>query len=49
VPGSVAVTVVVFVVVNLPFALLDLTGSPEFLLKYKIQDEKEVPVSIYCY
>lgn len=36
---------VVFVLSNLPFALLDLTGWPSSLLKYKIQEEKAVPVS----
>lgn len=35
---------VVFVLMNIPFAVLDLTGFPAFLLKYKIQDDKKVPV-----
>ena len=35
----------VFASANLFFAVLDLTGKPEFLLKYKMQDEKNVPVS----
>ena len=37
--------VFVFVLVNSFFAFLDLTGKPAFLLKYKIQEAKSVPVS----
>ena len=33
-----------FVIANLFFGILDLTGKPEFLLNYKIQEEKTVPV-----
>ena len=36
---------VVFVLSNVFFAFVDLTGMPAFLLKYKIQEEKSVPVS----
>lgn len=36
----------VFVVANSFFAVLDLTGQPSFLLKYKIQEEKTIPVSL---
>ena len=35
----------VFIVVNSFFAFLDLTGKPEWLVKYKIQEAKTVPVS----
>lgn len=35
-----------FVVANSFFAVLDLTGRPSFLLRYKIQEEKTVPVSV---
>ena len=35
-----------FVLSNLPFAVLDLTGFPASLLKYKIQDEKAIPVRV---
>jgi hypothetical protein len=35
----------VFVLTNSFFAVLDLTGRPSFLLKYKIQEEKTIPVS----
>ena len=38
--------VVIFVLANAFFTVLDLTGKPEFLLKYKIQEDKAVPVSI---
>lgn len=38
--------VLAFLIVNLPFAFLDLTGRPRTLLKYKIQEEKPVPVSV---
>ena len=37
-------TFFVYVVVNFFFAVIDITGKPEFLLKYKIQEEKAVPV-----
>lgn len=42
--GSVAFTAIVFLLVNIPYTVLDLTGFPASLLKYKIQDEKAVPV-----
>ena len=37
---------VIFIACNLFFAVLDLTGKPGFLLKYKIQEEKQIPVRI---
>ena len=37
--------VIAFVACNAFFGVVDLTGKPEFLLKYKIQEEKIVPVS----
>ena len=43
--GSVLAIFVVFVVTNSFLAVLDLTGRPAFLVKYKIQEEKTVPVS----
>ena len=42
--GSLLYTFFVYVVVNFFFAVIDITGKPEFLLKYKIQEEKAVPV-----
>ena len=44
--GSVFVIFVVFVLCNIPFAVLDLTGWPSSLLQYKIQEEKAVPVGL---
>ncbi len=41
------VTNVVFVLVNSFFAFLDLTGRPAFLVKYKIQEAKALPVSTH--
>lgn len=35
----------VFAISNSFFAILDLTGKPEFLIKYKIQEDKNVPVN----
>ena len=34
-----------FVIANIFFMVLDLTGRPEALLQYKIQEDKGVPVS----
>lgn len=42
--GSVLVIFTIFVLTNVPFGVLDLTGWPQALVKYKIQDEKKVPV-----
>ena len=36
---------ITFVVANTFFMVLDLTGKPAALLKYKIQEDKGVPVS----
>ena len=47
--GSPLIGIAAFVLVNLPFAFLDLTGRPRALLKYKIQEEKPVPVSVHSY
>lgn len=43
--GSSLVPMVVFIVGNIFFIILDLTGKPAALLKYRIQEEKTVPVS----
>ncbi|XP_064404712.1 fatty acid hydroxylase domain-containing protein 2-like [Halichondria panicea] len=43
------VTNVVFVLVNSFFAFLDLTGRPAFLVKYKIQEAKALPVNWQTY
>lgn len=40
---------VLFISCNAFFAFLDLTGKPQVLMKYKIQDNKNVPVSYYHY
>lgn len=37
--------IIVYVASNAFFTYLDLTGKPAALLKYKIQEEKGVPVS----
>jgi len=37
-------TFVVFIVANVFFMVLDLTGKPAALMKYKIQADKGVPV-----
>ena len=47
--GSPLAGFIVFVVVNLLFGFLDLTGRPRALLKYKIQENKPVPVSKYIF
>ena len=43
--GTQAFAVIMFVACNAFFGVLDLTGKPEFLLKYKIQEARSVPVS----
>lgn len=40
--GTMVVTSIVFWLSNLPFILLDVFGFPAWLLKYKVQDEKQV-------
>ena len=49
--ATVVVSNIVFVVGNVFFAFVDLTGQPTFMLKYKIQKDKNVPVSgiLACY
>ncbi|KAK3785829.1 hypothetical protein RRG08_050847 [Elysia crispata] len=42
--GTYIFTTAVFWLCNLFFILLDLTGKPEFLLKYKIQADKNTPL-----
>ena len=39
------VGVLFFILVNVVFGILDVTGRPRALVKYKIQEEKPVPVS----
>lgn len=46
--GTQAITIIAFWTANLLFMLLDLSGRPQYLHKYKIQEEKNVPVSL-CY
>lgn len=43
--GSTLLPLVTFVAANVFLTVLDLTGKPALLLKYKIQEEKHVPVS----
>lgn len=43
--GTTVVPLMTFVVGNVFFVVLDLTGKPACMLKYKIQEEKGVPVS----
>ena len=43
--GSSVVPIIVYFASNAFFTYLDLTGKPAALLKYKIQEEKGVPVS----
>lgn len=44
--GNTAIPVATFVFGNIFFVILDLTGKPSVLLKYKMQDEKNVPVRL---
>ena len=43
--GSSVIPMIVYLASNIFFTYLDLTGRPAALLKYKIQEEKAVPVS----
>ena len=43
--GSSLIPLIVYWVGNTFFIFLDLTGKPAALLKYRIQEEKSVPVS----
>lgn len=43
--GSVFVIFAVFILSNVPFGFLDLTGWPQSLVQYKMQEDKAVPVS----
>lgn len=47
--GSSLVPLVMFLTGNTFFIFLDLTGKPGTLLKYRIQEEKTVPVSFKCW
>lgn len=47
VAGTTVVTAIVFWLSNLLFISLDILGFPSFLLKYKVQDEKQVESSQY--
>ena len=38
------VFIAVFILGNAFYAFVDLTGKPAWVLKYKIQEEKDVPV-----
>jgi len=42
--GSLLVFIISLIVYNLPFAVVDLTGQPVSLTKYKVQDSKKTPV-----
>ncbi len=44
--GTTIVPMLVFIVGNAFFMFLDLTGKPAFMLKYKIQEDKGVPVRV---
>ena len=44
--GSSVIPMIVYLASNIFFTYLDLTGRPAALLKYKIQEEKAVPVRI---
>ena len=44
--GSTIVPLLTFLIGNVFFIVLDLTGKPAIMLKYKIQEEKHVPVSV---
>jgi sterol desaturase/sphingolipid hydroxylase (fatty acid hydroxylase superfamily) len=43
------VSVLFFILVNVVFGILDVTGRPRALVKYKIQEEKPVPVNWETY
>ena len=45
--GTQMITIIVFWTANSLFMFLDLTGRPQYLHKYKIQDDKNIPVSLY--
>lgn len=47
--GSVLASFAIFVLVNSFFAFVDLTGKPRWIRKYKIQPDKNVPVSWTVY
>ena len=42
--GSVVMTNAVFILANVFFTFVDLTARPAFMLQYKIQEDKNVPV-----
>ena len=44
--GTLIVSSLAFWLFNLPFLIVDTTGRPSFILQYKIQDNKNVPVSV---
>lgn len=43
--GSVVMTDAVFILANVFFTFVDLTARPAFMLQYKIQEDKNVPVN----
>ena len=45
--GTVLAGNITFTLCNSFLAFVDLTGKPEFMLKYKIQEDKNVPVSSF--
>eukprot|EP00731_Ephydatia_muelleri_P030774 Em0022g288a len=47
--GSVLVGFVIFILANSFFAFVDVTGRPHWIRKYKIQSDKNVPVSWVAY
>lgn len=44
--GSWILSFAVFVVMNVLFGVLDIFGTPDILRRFKIQKDKNVPVSI---
>ena len=45
--GTLIVTNATYWGVNSLFMILDVTNKPKFLTKYKMQEDKNVPVSTY--
>lgn len=43
--GTVIVTSIHYWLSSIPYTIMDLYGTPAFLMKYKIQPEKNVPLS----
>ena len=45
--GTVAVGLLCFLLANFIFLLIDLTGRPQWIYKYKIQEDRNFPVILF--